>query len=136
MADARSPLAPQNPYPERVSNTFEVAVAPDVAGQVGPTRFEEGLATDPSVPSNFVTGISQGYVTPPGRPNHNAPVYEKPAAETMAARLHPGSAAWTSAPEFLGAFAGGTSSEAEKKFISVTRSGGFQRRRNEAEVTD
>lgn len=134
MADRN--LAPGNPYPERVSNTFEVAVAPDMPGQVGPTRFEEGLGTDPGVPSNFMLGISQGYVTAPGRPNHNANVFEKPAAETMQARLHPGSASWTSAPEFLGAFAGGTSPEAERRFIAVTRSGGSQKRRNEAEVTD
>ena len=136
MADARSPLAPMNPYPERVSNTFEVDVADDRPGRVGPTRFEEGLATDPSVPGNFVTGISQGYVTAPGRSNHNQNVFEKPAAETMASRLHPGSASWTSAPEFLGAFAGGTSPEAERRFIAVTRSGGSQKRRNEAEVID
>jgi hypothetical protein len=129
-------LAPQNPYPERVSNTFEVSVAPDAPGQVGPTRFEEGLATDPSVPGNFITGISQGYVTAPGRPNHNQNVYEKPPAETMQSRLHPGSAAWTSAPRFLGSFAGGTSPEAERKFIAVTRSGGKQNGRNEAEVID
>lgn len=136
MADATSPLAPQNPYPERGVNTFEVTIAPNVGGRVGQTRFEEGLGTDPSVPANFITGISQGYATPPGRPNHNTNVYEKPAAETMQARLHPGSSAWTSAPDFLGAFAGGTSPEAERRFIAVTRTGGSQKRRNEAEVTD
>lgn len=136
MADAGSPLAPTNPYPERVTNTFEAKVAPSAPGQVGPTRFEEGLATDPGVPSNFLTGISQGYQTAPGRSNHNLNVYEKPANETMAERMHPGSAAWTSAPEFLGAFFGGSSPEAERRFIAVERSGGSQKRRNEAEVTD
>jgi hypothetical protein len=136
MADGASPLAPLNPYPERVSNTFEVGVGASPAGSAGPTRFEEGLATDPSVPGNFMTGIANGYVTAPGRSNHNDNVYEKPAAETMQSRLHPGSAAWTSAPEFLGAFAGGCSPEGERRFIAVTRPGTNQKRRNEAEVTD
>ncbi len=136
MADERSPLGPVPRLPERVPNVIEAKVAPNVPGQVGPTRFEEGLATDPSVPSNFVTGISQGYVTAPGRPSRNANVYEKYPAETMAARMHPGSAAWTSAPEFLGAFAGGTSPEAEQRFIACERNGARQQRRNEAEVTD
>ncbi len=136
MADAGSPLAPLNPYPERVTNVFEAKVAPAVAGQVGPTRFEEGLATDPGVPANFLEGIRQGYVTAAGRMNHNANVYEKYPDETMSERMHPGSAAWTSAPEFLGGFAGGTSSEAERRFIAVQLSGGPQKRRNEAEVLD
>lgn len=129
-------LAPQNPYPERVTNTFEVGIGDDRSGRVGPTRFEEGLATDPSVPSNFILGIRQGYETAAGRPNHNQNVYEKYPEETMQARLHPGSAAWTSAPHFLGAFAGGTSMEAERRFIQVTRPEAKQYRRNEAEVTD
>lgn len=136
MADAGSPLAPLNPFPERQGAVYEAKLAPDAPGQVGPTRFEEGLATDPSVPSNFVLGITQGYVTAPGRPNQNANVYEKPAAETLQARMHPGSAAWTSAPEHLAPFANGTSAEAERRFIAVQRSGGIQRRRNEAEVND
>jgi hypothetical protein len=60
MADMGSPLAPTNPFPERQSAVFEAKLAPDAPGQVGPTRFEEGLATDPSVPSNFVLGITSG----------------------------------------------------------------------------
>lgn len=136
MADAGSPLAPLNPFPERQGNVYEAKEAPDAPGQVGPTRFEEGLATDPSVPGNFITGITQGYVTKPGRPNLNENVYEKLPAETLQARLHPGSAAWTSAPEYLGPFASGTSAEAERRFIAVMRPEGKQMRRNEAEVTD
>lgn len=135
MADAGSPLAPTNPYPERVTNTFEAKVAPAQAGTVGPTRFEEGLATDPAVPGNFVLGIRQGYETGP-RPNINKNVYEKLPQETMAERMHPGSAAWTSAPLRLGAFAEGTSAEAERRYVAVARSGGKQNARNEAEVTD
>lgn len=134
MADAGSPLAPTNPYPERVTNTFEAKVGANGGGTVGPTRFEEGLATDPGVPANFLEGIRQGYQTSPRGTNMN--VYEKWPQETMSERMHPGSAAWTSAPEFLGAFAGGTSAEAERRFVAVQRSGGSQKRRNEAEVTD
>lgn len=135
--DNGSPLAPtNNGLPERVSNVYEVGVAPAIPGMVGPEYFEEGLATDPSVPQNFVLGIQQGIITAPGRPNHNQNVYEKWPAETMQARQHAGAAAWTEAPEHLGAFAGGSSQEAERRYIQVTRSGGRQERRSPAIVND
>jgi hypothetical protein len=55
MADQleSSPLAPQNPYPERVGNVFERKVAPDAPGGRGPMRFEEGLGTDTDLPTEF-----------------------------------------------------------------------------------
>ena len=129
-------LAPDPTVPERVGNVYEVKGAPDAPGQVGPLRFEEGLGTAPQVPGEFVTGIMQGIQTAPGRPNHNANVYEKLPQETLRERAHPGSAAWVEAPTYLGAFAGGTSPEAELRYIQVTRSGGRQMRRNAAEVQD
>jgi hypothetical protein len=122
--------------PERVGNVYEVKGAPDMAGGRGPLRFEEGLGTAPQIPGEFVHGIMQGYQTAPGRPNHNQNVYEKFADETLQERAHPGSAAWVEAPTYLGAFAGGTSPEAEQRYIQVTRSGGRQERRNAAEVMD
>lgn len=133
---ARSPLAPQDPYPERVSNVYETKVAPNRPGQVGPLRFEEGLGTDTDIPNEFVHGIMQGYVTAPGRPNHNANVYEKYPDETMRERVHVGSSSWVEAPTYLGAFAAGTTAEAEVKYIEVTRDGTRQERRNAAEVLD
>jgi hypothetical protein len=87
-------------------------------------RFEEGVATDTDVPNDFVLGIRQGYEQGP-RPNMNQNVFEKPPEETMRDRAHVGSAAWVEAPEYLGAFAGGTSNEAERKFVAVTRGTGL-----------
>jgi hypothetical protein len=129
-------LAPDPQVPERVTNVYEVKGGPDMPGGKGPLRFEEGLGTAPQVPGEFVRGIMQGIQTAPGRPNHNANVYEKYPDETLRERAHPGSAAWVEAPTYLGAFAGGTSQEAELRYIAVTRNGGRQERRNAAEVMD
>jgi len=51
-------------------------------------------------------------------------------------RAHVGSAAWVEAPTYLGEFAGGSSAEAERRFIEVDRSGGRYERRNAAQVMD
>lgn len=130
----RSPLAPTALPPSQQSSVYERKIAPDAPGGRGPLRFEEGVATDPSVPKEFVNGMRQGYVT--DSRGHNANVYEKPASETMQERLHPGSASWTQAPQELGAFSGGASNEAERNYIQVTRSGGRQYTRNPAQVQD
>lgn len=127
-------LAPDPRVPERVGNVYEYKGAPDAPGGRGPLRFEEGLGTAAQIPGEFVTGIMQGIRT--DARGHNMNVYEKSPAETMSERLHPGSAAWVEAPSYLGAFAGGTSPEAERRYIQVTRSGGRQERRNAAEVMD
>jgi hypothetical protein len=127
-------LAPDPRFPERVGNVYEVKGAPNAPDGRGPLRFEEGLGTAPQIPGEFVTGIMQGIRT--DARGHNANVYEKSPAETMQERAHPGSAAWVEAPTYLGAFAGGTSPEAERRYIQVTRSGGRQERRNAAEVMD
>src|SRR4051812_40397970 len=95
-------LAPAPRYPERVSPVYERKVAEQRVGNRGPLRFEEGIATDTDVPNEFQKGVMQGYITAPGRPNHNANVYEKSPEETMAERAHVGSAAWVEAPTFLG----------------------------------
>lgn len=135
MADAenRSPLAPTAVPASVVSSTYEVKQGNNVARR-GPMRFEEGLATDPGVPRDFVVGMRQGYETGPH--GHNKNVYEKPAAETMQERAHPGSASWTDAPTYLSAFAGGASNEAERKYIQDVRSGGRYERRSPATVND
>lgn len=136
MADMqnRSPLAPVAIPPSVQSSVFEVKQAPDMPGGRGPLRYEEGLATNTHIPAEFVHGMRQGYMTGPR--GHNINVYEKSPEETMQERVHLGSAAWPSAPTFLGAFAGGSGNEAEQNYIQVTRSGGHQMRHNPAQVLD
>ncbi len=130
-----SPLAPVIGVPETVSTFYERKVGSNLARR-GPLRFEEGIGTDTAVPNDFVVGVQQGIIPAAGRPNHNANVYEKPAAETMQERAHLGSAAWVEAPTFLGSFAAGTSPEAEQRFIQTTCTGSRYERRNPAQVTD
>jgi hypothetical protein len=132
--DAVSPLAPLDVFPERVTNVFEEKAGENLARR-GPMRFEEGLATDSDVPNDFVRGMMDGYETG-ARPNQNKNVFEQWPEETMKARAHVGSAAWVEAPTYLGEFAGGSSSEAERRFIEVDRSGGRYERRNAAQVQD
>lgn len=138
MADQEltSPLAPTAVPPERVGTVYEAKVAPDAPGGRGPLRFEEGVATDSDVPNDFMTGIMSGYTPAPGRPNHNAPVWIKPAQETVKDRAHMGSAAWTQAPTFLQGFAEGTGPEAERKYVQVDRDGAHYNRVNPACVND
>ena len=129
-------LAPNPQYPERVGTTYEAKFGENVARR-GPLRFEEGVATDTDIPSNFTKGAMQGYVTAPGRPNHNANVYEKWPEETMAERAHVGSAAWVEAPTYLNEFAHGSFNDhASLVYEQVGRSGGHYLRVNPAQVDD
>lgn len=128
-------LAPNPRFPERGNYDYGVKTGVNTARQ-GRLRFEEGLATDTDLPNEFGKGVMQGYATAPGRGNHNQNVYEKPAEETMRERAHVGSAAWPEAPEFLGGFAHGAGSGAERRFEMVTRSGTRQERPNYARTTD
>lgn len=134
---AESPLAPAPRYPEVVGTEYGRSFSPATPGLQGPTRFEEGLATDPDVPADFVTGIQNGFAAAPGRPNRNLPVWIKPAEETMKERAHAGSASWVEAPTFLGEFAQGAFSEySEPTFQEVIRDGGHQDRRSPVVVRD
>lgn len=134
-----SPLAPAPTFPERVPTYYERKGAPDAAGQQGPARFYEGLASDTDLPSEFSNGASQGYITG-SRPNHNKNVYEKWPDETMRERAHVGSSAWPEAPTYLNEFATGTDSvAAEVRYQEVMRGSGLGRRwmrRSPAEVMD
>lgn len=134
--DLTSPLGPVILPPERQGTVYEAKAAPNLPGGRGPLRFESGTATDTDVPNEFMLGIQQGYITAPGRPNHNANVFEKPPEKVMAERAHMGSSAWTSAPSMLGDFAGGAGPEAEVKFVEVDRTGRSYMRINPARVTD
>ena len=129
-------LAPNPGFPEHVTNVYEEKIGVN-ATRRGPLRFEEGVATDTDVPSEFTKGAMQGYITAPGRPNHNANVYEKSPEETMAERAHVGSAAWVEAPTYLGEFAHGSFNDyAAQKYEMTDRSGGRYERLNASTVDD
>lgn len=138
MADRTesSPLAPEPRYPERISPVYERKIGVNGARR-GPMRFEEGTATDTDVPGDFTKGIMQGYITAPGRPNHNANVFEKYPEETMQERAHLGSAAWVEAPTYLGEFSHGSFNDyAAVQYEQVDRSGGRYERLSPAVVDD
>ena len=132
-------LAPAPRYPERDRGAvnYEGKVATNTERR-GPLRFEEGLATDTDVPSDFQLGAMQGYRTAPGKPNHNLPVFIKTPAETMRARAHAGSAAWIDSAGMTGEFMHGVNveSNATRRFEQVNRSGGRYERLHGAIVSD
>lgn len=126
-------LAPTPNPPERGDPFYERESATPTPGRRGILRFQENLAA--SQGAHFMTGARQGYETA-GRANHNANVYIKTPAETMNERAHPGSAAWTEAPTFLGEFAHGVSPTAERRYEEVVRDGRHQDRIVPATVRD
>lgn len=135
MQENTSPLAPTAIPPSQASTFYEMKYAGNAARR-GPLRFEEGVATDTDVPNDFIVGVQQGIIPAPGRPNQNRNVYEKPAAEVMRERAHLGSAAWVEGPDYLDAFAAGTSPEAEVRYIQTVVPGYCQRRPSPAVVRD
>lgn len=129
-------ISPAPRFPERAPQIYERKGA-DNATRRGPLRFEEGIATDTDVPNDFQLGMMQGMVSAEGRPNRNANVFVKSAAETLAERAHVGSAAWVEAPTFLGEFAHGTMNDySAAQFETVSRSGGRTQRLNATVVND
>jgi hypothetical protein len=129
-------ISPAPQFPERAPQNYEMKGAGN-ATRRGPLRFEEGIATDTDVPNDFQVGMSSGAATAPGRPNRNAPVHTKTAAETMSERAHVGSASWVEAPTFLGEFAHGTMNDYSAAQIeTVARSGGRQQRQSATVVND
>ena len=129
-------ISPAPRFPERAPQIYERKGA-DNATRRGPLRFEEGIATDTDVPNDFQTGMMSGSATAPGRPNRNAPVWQKPAAETLAERAHVGSASWVEAPTYLGEFAHGTMNDYSAAQIeTVARSGGRTQRMSPTVVND
>ena len=129
-------ISPAPRFPERSPQVFErKGAANDV--RRGPLRFEEGIATDTDVPNDFQKGMMQGMIPAAGRPNRNANVFEKPAAETLSERAHVGSAAWIEAPTMLGEFAHGTYNDySAAKIESKVVSGGRQQRQSATVVND
>ena len=131
------PLAPDPMFPERPGTQYEVNDVSGAPSGPGPLYFEEGLGTDTDLPTNFQIGAAQGYMTPPGRSNHNVNVYIKSAQETMSERAHVGSAAWVEAPTMLQDFAMGSFSDfAEIRYEEVYRNGGRQARPSPAVILD
>lgn len=129
-------IAPAPGFPERAPQAYELKAAGNEERR-GPLRFEEGLATDTDVPTDFQKGIASGFASAPGRPNRNAPVWQKPAAETLGERAHVGSAAWIEAPTFLGEFAHGSfTNYAEQTHEVVVRDGARVQRLNPTVVND
>lgn len=129
---AQSPLAPDPHFQESADRHYERKTANNPSRR-GPLRFQEGVASDQDIPNEFSTGVMQGYRTPPGRSNHNTPVWQKTPEETMRERAHVGSASWPEAPTFISAMAEGAS-EPELKYSSVDRGDSRHQRRNYARV--
>jgi hypothetical protein len=130
-------LAPNPKFSENQDPVFEHTTAPNIPGNRGPLRFEEGIATDTDVPSDFTRGMREGSVPAPGSVNHvNPDTQWKHADETMRERAHVGSAAWVEAPTFLSGFKGGASNEAEIKFIQINVGNTRKERANPATVRD
>jgi hypothetical protein len=129
-------IAPSGFPGERAPQTFQRTMGPNVSGRTGPLRFEEGLATDTDVPSDFQQGMADGYLTGPGSPNHNnVEMQFKHEAQTMQERAHVGSASWVDAPSVLSEFVGGVT-EPPIVYPDVIRSGGRYERRSPEVVTD
>src|SRR5690348_14347559 len=132
-------LAPAPRFPERdrgaVNYEAKGAANPE---RRGPLRFEEGIATDTDVPSDFELGAMQGYRTAPGRPNHNGNVFIKTPAETLKQRAHVGSATWIDSADMLGDFMHGVgvNSNSARRFEEVQRSGGRYERLHGAIISD
>lgn len=129
-------ISPAPRFPERAPQVYERKGGENPTRR-GPLRFEEGVATDTDIPNDFQLGMQQGSAVAAGRPNRNAPVHTKSAAETLAARAHVGSASWTEAPTFLGEFAHGTMNDYSAAQIeTVARSGGRTQRQSPTVVND
>lgn len=129
-------IAPSNIPPERTPQSFQRTWGPNRAGDQGPQRFEEGLATDTDVPDDFQEGMADGYMTGPGSPNHNNPESQyKHADQVMRERAHVGSASWVDAGSMLGAFVSGVT-EPPVTYGEEFRSGGRYERNSPERVTD
>lgn len=129
-------IAPANIPPERTPQAYQRTMGPNMAGNQGPLRFEEGIATDTDVPSDYQQGMADGYATGPGSPNHNNPDSQyKHANQTMSERAHVGSASWVDAPSVLSTFVQGVT-EPPVTFGDEIRSGGRYERNSPERVTD
>ena len=89
----------------RPASGFEHVQAVNTARR-GPLRFEEGVATDTDIPSDF----GQGAYGDPGGDGRGRPFTpRKDPGQTMRERDHVGSASWIEAPTMLSDFVIGAS---------------------------
>ena len=129
-------IGPTPQFPERAPQIYERKLSGNPERR-GPLRFEEGIATDTDVPTDFQKGVMSGFAAAPGRPNRNAPVWQKSAAETLGERAHVGSASWIEAPTQLGEFAHGSFSQNAEQIVETKIvSGGRAQRLNPTVVQD
>ena len=130
------PKAPQNPYPEQSETIFEWKVGPEITGNRGPQRFQEGVESDTDVPNDFARGAYGDTAPANGRlAVPDAESVFKRADETMKQRAHVGSASWIEAPEVLGDFVTGTQSgEGPRRWEYAYNSGLHQNRPNAVRV--
>jgi hypothetical protein len=139
MANVVNPtVAPAPQFPEVAGNVFERTLGPDIPGERGPLRFEEGIATDTDVPTDFAIGSYVDGSSAPGRMNHNNPaMFYKPAEVTMRERAHVGSASWIEAPSVLGEFVQGVvAGDGMPTFERSFNSGAHMNRPSAVRVTD
>jgi hypothetical protein len=130
MGVAPNPQFPENGYREL---NYERKIAESRVGNRGPLRFEEGVATDTDVPSDFQRGMQEAVGGGVGAGMVNPEIFFKRAEETTAERAHVGSASWIEAPTFLGEFAQGAG-EPEVETIMVNRGEGRKMRFNPVTV--
>lgn len=128
-------ISPAPGFPERAPQGYEVKGAGNPVRR-GPLRFEEGVATDTDVPTDFGKGVASGSAVAPGRPNRNAAVWQKPASETLSERAHVGSAAWVEATKMLQNFATGSFSDYGDNVIETVYVGEGNKRRPNATVVN
>lgn len=130
-------ISPSNGAPEKGMNVFERTMAPNIPGNRGTLRFEEGTATETDVPRDFGVG-AYGDTAGDGRNHQTVETFYKRAEVTMRERAHIGSAAWVEAPEVLSDFVQGTQSgdvgSALGGWERAFNSGGHQARPNKMRV--
>lgn len=130
-------FAPQNPFPESGRNVFERKMAESITGNKGPLRFQEGVAADTDVPSDFARGAYGDTAPYRGASAATNPEHVfKRADQTMKERAHVGSASWIESPTVLGDFVqGSVSGDSQPTFEYAYNSGAHQARPNPVRVS-
>lgn len=125
-------VAPQNVYPEQANWVFERTMGPEITGNRGPQRFQEGVESDTDVPQSFQEGAYRDTFPADGRSSHavREGMFKMPE-ETMKERAHVGSASWEESPELLSDFVVGTQGgEGPRRWEQAFNSGLHQNRPN------
>ena len=132
------PVAPNPMFPEQNAPVFERTLAPNIPGNKGPLRFEEGVATDSDVPMDFGIGAYRDTAPhPDGRSGTNPEIFFKRAEDTMRERVHVGSGSWIEAPSVLAEFVQGSmAGDGMPMFEYEYNTGGYTKRPNPTVVYD